>query len=182
MSQAPVSPNILNYTVGKGFATFQKDGAGAFVDLGNITTFEFTPSVDKLDHFSTRGGVKAKDRSITVSLSGELKIVMEEFTRTQFVLGLLGVEDTNSAGQDEIEILAVPSVKGAIKFTSTGDVGQKWDWYFPNVEFTPSAALSPLSDEWGNIEVTGEVTKKNNSFGKITYTGGEGATSDSESA
>ncbi len=181
---APASPDIRNYTIGKGFATFQRNGAGPFVDLGNITQFEFTPSLEKLDHFSTRGGVKQKDRSVVTSQSGQLVITMEEFTLQNLSIALLGLTDTDSAGRDTVAIMSEATVKGAIKFTATNDVGQKWDWSFPNVEFSPSSGISPLSDEWGNMEITGEVLKETgqNRFGTITYMGGEGDTEDSESS
>ena len=53
--------SIDNYTVGKGLVSFKKMGATAFADMGNCTEFEFTPEIEKLDHFSSRTGVRFKD-------------------------------------------------------------------------------------------------------------------------
>ena len=53
--------SIENYTVGKGLVSFKKTGATSFADMGNCTEFEFTPEIEKLDHFSSRTGVGFKD-------------------------------------------------------------------------------------------------------------------------
>jgi hypothetical protein len=177
----PESPNILNYTVGKGIASWKEEGESTFRDLGNVTQFEFTPTVEKLDHFSSRGGVREKDRSVVVSVSGSIVVTMEEFTVKNFALALLGTEDTDSNGRGVVEILAAVTKRGALKFVGTNDIGQRYDWLFPAVEFSPSSGISPLSDEWGNMEITGEVTKKDGSFGTLTHMGGEGE-DDSESS
>ena len=36
-------------------------------------------------------------------------------------------------------------------------MGPRWDLDFYWVEFTPSGSFNPISDEWNQIEVTGEV-------------------------
>jgi hypothetical protein len=182
MSSGLNSPDIRNYTVGKGIVSFQKNGSGSFRDIGNCPGFEFTPSVEKLDHFSSRTGVKKKDRSVTVSTEGELKITMEEFSPENMALALMGDVDVDSTGRAQIEILSLGEITGKVKFVGTNDIGQQYTWLFTNVSFTPSSTLSPLSDEWGTIEITGETLADNTgSFGTVTHTGGEGFEIDSSS-
>lgn len=179
----PASPSIRNYTIGKGIATFKETSpnAVAFRDLGNCPAFEFTPTVEKLDHFSSRTGIKSKDRSVPISTEGELKITMEEFTLANLRLAVMGAIDTDSAGQQRVSILSETAIEGEVKFTGTNDIGQKFEWHFLNVSFTPSSTVSPLSDEWGNFEVTGEVLAVDGVFGYITHIGGEDFESDSSS-
>lgn len=171
----PASADIRNYTIGKGIASFKKTGESTFRDLGNCPAFEFTPSAETLDHFSSRAGVKSKDRSVVVSFEGELKITMEEWTVENLALALMGIVDEDSSGRPVIDIMQLSSITGEIKFEGTNSVGQKFTWLFNNVSFTPSATVSPISDEWGNFEVTGQVLiDDSNKFGTVTHMGGEG--------
>lgn len=178
----PASADIRNYTIGKGIASFKKSGEVAFRDLGNCPAFEFTPTAETLDHFSSRTGVRKKDRSVAVSMEGELKITMEEFTVDNLALALMGNIDEDSSGRPVIDILQNSSITGEIKFVGTNDVGQKFEWLFNNVSFIPSSTVSPLSDEWGQFEVTGQtLVDGDGKFGTVTHIGGEGYEEDSSS-
>jgi len=57
----PVSPSVENYHIGKGIVSFKETGGSTFVDLGNAPSFVYAPTVEKLEHFSSREGVKTKD-------------------------------------------------------------------------------------------------------------------------
>jgi hypothetical protein len=51
-------------------------------------------------------------------------------------------------------------------FVGTNSVGPKWTFDLPTVEFSPTGSLNPISDEWGGMEVTGDVLVQNDgSFG-----------------
>jgi hypothetical protein len=171
----PASADIRNYTIGKGVASFKKTGEATFRDLGNCPAFEFTPTAETLEHFSSRTGVKSKDREVVISTEGELKISMEEWTVENLALALLGNIDEDSTGRPVIDILQNSSVTGEVKFVGSNSVGQKFEWLFNNVSFIPSGTISPLSDEWGVMEVTGQVLVDNGGkFGTVTHIGGEG--------
>ncbi len=75
----PAAPNINNYYIGKGKVYWTPDG-GAERELGNVPEFEFTPSLEKLDHYSSQAGVRSKDRSVVLEKSAQLRIVMEEWS------------------------------------------------------------------------------------------------------
>lgn len=160
------SPDIRNYIVGKGIVAFKQDGETAFRDVGNVPSFEFTPTIEKLDHFSSREGVKTKDRSVVLSKSGSIKMVMEEWTAENLAIALLGAASVNSSAEDEIDIFSENAVSGILKFTGTNEVGPKWEYIFNKVDFIPSSAINPISDEWGALEVTGEAAAVAGSFGK----------------
>jgi len=176
---ADTSPNVLNYFIGKGVVSFKKDGEMTFRDVGNVPEFEFTPELETLEHFSSRAGVKTKDRTVVISKSGTLRMVMEEFTAANLALALLGDVDTDSGGNTVIEIFASNAVSGQVKLTGTNEVGSRFEWLFNKVDFIPSSAISPISDEWGQLEVSGEVSAVNGKFGTVTKLGDEG---DSESS
>ena len=152
-----IAPDTDNYQVGKGIVSFKPEGATEFIDLGNVAEFEYTPNIEKLDHFSSRTGVKTKDRSIVLTRSGELRILMEELTANNLAMLLLGVVDPAAVGGASIDIFAIDSVNGEVKFVATNEVGPRWDLNFYNVEFVPSGSFNPISDEWNQIEITGQV-------------------------
>ena len=60
-----ITPSTDNYTLGKGHLTFnQLDSGGSplgELSLGNAPAFTFSLSIEKLDHYSSLGGLKAKD-------------------------------------------------------------------------------------------------------------------------
>lgn len=165
------SPNVLNYTVGKGVVYFRKSGQADFRHLGNCPSFEFTPEIEKLDHFSSQSGVRSKDRTIVLEKKGTLRIVMEEITPENLALALLGAVTSGDSGGDEnISIFSASEIAGEVKFVGTNDVGAKFTWDFLSVSFIPGSAINPISDEWMQLEITGEVAAVSGVFGTVTKT------------
>lgn len=159
------SPDIRNYYIGKGNVEFMIDGDTVWRHVGNVVSFEFTPTIDKLDHFSSMEGVKSKDRTVVLSKAGTIKMVMEEWTAENLAMALIGAHSINSSGLDEIDIFSEEQVSGKLRFTGTNEVGPKWQLTFNKVDFLPSGAINPISDEWGQLEVTGDVSTVGGSFG-----------------
>lgn len=162
------APNIENYYIGKGIVSFKKDGESVFTDCGNVPEFEFTPAIEKLDHFSSRQGVRTKDRTVVLEKSGTIRMVMEEWNARNFAMALLGNVDTDSNGREVIDIFSSNAVSGVLKFTGTNEVGPKWELIFNKVDFIPGSSVSLLSDEWGQLEINGDVAAVNGSFGTAT--------------
>jgi hypothetical protein len=172
----PVSPSIEGYLIGKGKVYFMREGESPAVwrDMGNAPTFELTPKLTKLEHFSSREGVKVKDKTVVVEKAMELKLVLDEWTADNLALALLGtVTDTVSpSGGKQIDIFSGNSVAGKIKCVGTNEVGPAWTYELNRVEFIPDKALGAISDEWGQIELTGDVTAVEGlGFGTATCTG-----------
>lgn len=163
--------NINDYTIGKGVVSFKKDGDADYRDLGNVPEFEFTPEIENLEHFSSRQGVRTKDRTVVLSKSGSLRIVLEEWNVDNLALAFLGTYEANTAGQDVIQIFSESEIKGSVKFEGTNDVGVKYTYVFNSVTFIPGSAIGLISDEWGTLELTGNVQSVEGSgFGTITKT------------
>jgi hypothetical protein len=147
-----------NLQVGKGIVSFKPDGAPDFIDLGNVPELEYEPTIDKLDHFTSRAGIKTKDKSVVIERGGTLRVLMEEITAQNLSMLLMGtVGNDGPLGEPSVDIFTTDTVRGELKFQATNDVGPRWDLHFYNVEFAPSGSFNPISDEWNNIEVTGEV-------------------------
>ena len=71
------------------------------------------------------------------------------------MMGTVGNDGPN--GESSVDIFTADTLRGELKFVATNDVGPRWNLHFYNVEFAPSGSFNPISDEWNNIEVTGEV-------------------------
>jgi len=170
MSVSQTSPNVDNYYIGKGKVSIKLPSDATYVDIGNVPEFEFQPNLDKLDHFSSRAGVRSKDKSVVREKAATVRMVMDEWTARNLQLALLGNIDNADPAAVTIDIFSLNSIDAAVKFEGANEVGPKWNFEFPKVEFIPSAAINPISDEWGQIEVTGDILYDDvtSSWGKAT--------------
>jgi hypothetical protein len=154
------SQHIDNTFIGKGIVKFMKTGAGSYRDLGEVPEFEFTMTVDRLDYFSNRSGIRTKARTVVREKSATVRIVMSELTADNLALYMM--DDAAAAGSPvaspyTIQIFSASEITGALRFVGQNDVGAKVQLDFFNVSFSPSASFSPISDEWGQLEITGDV-------------------------
>jgi hypothetical protein len=164
------SPDIRNYTVGKGSVFIRVTGETNFRHIGNCPTFEFTPTIEKLEHFSSMAGVRTKDRTEVLSKTGTLNIVMEEITIENLRLALLSSAISDESGGDKsIPIFDSNAVRCEVKFVGNNDIGPKYEWYFGVVDILPSDAIPVISEEWMQISIEGEcsVISGSDSFGTV---------------
>ncbi len=89
-----VSPLVDMYYIGKGVVSVMIEPDIAYRDIGNVPTFEFTPDITTLPHFSSRYGVRAKDLEVVTEKNASLNIVMDEFTYDNLMLTLMGEPTT----------------------------------------------------------------------------------------
>lgn len=153
------SPNIGNYYIGRGILSIKLLGEEVYTDCGNVPTFEFQAKVTQLDHYSSRTGVKVKDFTAVIEISGSLTIVMEEFTARNMGFALLGIPTGGESPEDEtIDIFSSPVIYGAVQFVGDNDVGPNWTHQFPLVQLSPNKALALISgNTWGTIDLMGDV-------------------------
>ena len=110
----PASPSTDNYYVGKGKISFKATGAPAFRDLGNVTELETTPNLTTLEHFSSREGVKKKDKEVVTEKKLTVRLVMDEWTADNLAMALLGDVTTNVSGDKEIDIFSRNTFEGEL--------------------------------------------------------------------
>jgi hypothetical protein len=166
-----LSPNIGNYYVGKGIVSIQLLGETEFVDCGNVPQFEFQAKVTNLDHYSSRTGVRVKDFTAVIEISGSLTMQMEELTARNVGFALLGLPTGGpSPTPDSIDILGTPVIYGAVKFVGTNDIGPNWTVVFPLVKLSPSKAISLIANTWGTVDLEGDVLfdQRTGTFGTAT--------------
>lgn len=153
----PTSPNSLNYFIGKGTLSWTPDG-GAARDLGNAPEVEVTPNQELLPHYSSRTGIRKKDREVATLQEMSIRIVLDEITPENLQLLLMGDDPVvNTAGNKEFNMFARAELPGSLIFTGTNEVGNQVVVTMPKISFRPSSGLSLISDEWGQIEITAEV-------------------------
>ena len=92
------SPNVENYTLGKGVVFFDQKNltTGLYKgerDLGNAPAFAFNVALEKLEHFSSRGGLKAKDKEIISQITPGITFTLDEINKAN--LALLTLADLN---------------------------------------------------------------------------------------
>lgn len=162
------SPDVRNYAIGKGSAYFTPAG-GVRRHLGNATAFEIEPTIEELDHFSSMAGVRTKDLVAVLEKSGVIRITLEEMTRENVQLALMGGEiDSDTDGNATFEIMANNLTRGRLEFIGNNDVGPKWSYDFPSVAFRPNGSINGISEEWQAMELEGEIEAVLGKFGTAT--------------
>jgi hypothetical protein len=68
-----------------------------------------------------------------------------------------------------INIGASPQIRGSLQFTGANDIGPKLTMTLTLVQFAPQAALQFIGDEYGVMELEGEVLLVSGSFGTIMH-------------
>ena len=88
------SPNVANYSLGKGIVYFDRLDANGVstgeLDLGNAPVFSLTPSSEVLAHYESRSGIKDKDREVETSIGYMFKITIDEYAKENILLALRG--------------------------------------------------------------------------------------------
>ena len=100
-----------NYTLGKGILYFNRYQNGAYSgyrDLGNAPSFSFNVNIEKLEHFSSRGGLRVKDKEIISQLTPSCSFTLDEITAENFeILGLATITDqSQTAATSQTETIA----------------------------------------------------------------------------
>ena len=163
----PTSPNVQNYHIGKGIVSFKETGGTTYRDLGNAPSFKYTPTVQKLEHFSAREGVKLKDFTAVTSVSATIEFTLDEVTGENLAYFALGEVGTDTDGNTTITALSKTEFTGVIKVVGTNDIGQHVD-FTGDVSFVPSGDFSFITSEdtFSVITIQAEVMRDaNGNFG-----------------
>ena len=159
----PTSPNVNNYHIGKGIVSFKETGESVFRDLGNAPSFVYTPTIEKLEHFSSREGVKTKDFTAITQVAATIKVTIDEITGENLAYFALAEQGTDTDGNITLSGLSKTEFTGDIKVVGTNDIGQQVD-FLATVSFVPSGDFSFITaeDEFTVIEIEAEVQKDAN--------------------
>ena len=163
----PTSPNVNNYHIGKGIVSFKETGESVFRDLGNAPSFVYTPTIEKLEHFSSREGVKTKDFTAITQVAATIKVTIDEITGENLAYFALAEQGVDTDGNVTLSALTKTEFVGEIKVVGTNDIGQQVD-FLATVSFIPDGDFSFITaeDEFTILELTAEAQKDaNGTFG-----------------
>lgn len=82
-----------NYMLGKGIASFNRLISGDYLgelDLGNAPEFTFSMPNEKIDHYSSRGGLRVKDKSEVSEISPTISFTLDEINKENLELLTFG--------------------------------------------------------------------------------------------
>jgi hypothetical protein len=152
------APNIGNLYVGRGYLQAKFTGETSFTDMGNCTRFTFQTNTTRLDHYSSRVGVRKKDLTVVTQLDAKLTMTLEELTVRNLAMFVLGTPLESSA--DSINLMSQPLFYCSLQFIATNVVGPQWNAVFPLVLLTPTNAMQMIAEgsgTWGSMEMEGDV-------------------------
>lgn len=164
-----ISPDVRNYQIAKAAVYFTPSG-GSRRHMGNVPEASFQVEVEKLDHFSAQAGIKKKDFSATLQVTGTLTLTLEEMTEDNLKLALLGGDTTDNTDGDNVFLIGeVQSISGRVEIIGSNEVGPKWTYDFPSVTFTPSDAVNFIGDDYSALVLNGDTLAV--TVGSKTYFG-----------
>lgn len=164
-----LAPSTDNYTLGKGVVYFnQVNASGVYLgerDLGNAPSFSFNVALEKLEHFSSRGGIRAKDKEIISQMTPGVAFTLDEMSKENISLLTLGemTEVSQSAGTvSEEEVVARLGKRVALDYREIGALLllDYDDSDANNVLFVPGETVTGAGGATGIVvAVTGTATE-----------------------
>jgi hypothetical protein len=160
-----------NLVLGRGKLFFAPYAPGSFTGgvkgyFGNTPTLTMTQQVTKLDHYSSEGGLKIKDRSITLQTDVMLAFETDNIDVGNILLWFGG--DTNSelpadvpTDLGAIQVIGTAQmVYGAMFFESDNPVGTNQNYWFPYVALSPTGNYALKGDAWQTLGFQAEALKR----------------------
>jgi len=178
-----------NYTLGKGVVYFnRKDSVTGLSsgerDLGNAPAFSFNVALEKMEHFSSRGGLKAKDKSIISQITPACAFSLDEITAENLSLLTLGdIETVTQTAGSVVDEVVVANLDRRIAL-SKRNIGTTT---LSHGTVTSGPFLVEDTVTGGTSTATGKITVVGAGFIKVavltgTFTGTEVITSGAKTA
>jgi len=134
--------------------------------FGNTPQFTIAQSNTKLDHYSSEGGLKIKDRSIVLQTDLTLTFDCDNIDNGNLALWF-GGNATDALPSDApadigsaLVIGRQDTIFGALTFEADNPVGDNKNYWFPYVNLTPSGNLALKGDTWQTMSYTAEALKR----------------------
>jgi len=127
----PIAANPENYTLGRGVVYFDKEVSGAYEgerDMGNAPAFAVSLAVEKLDHYSSRSGLRAKDKIVVTEVTPTMTFTLDEINVDN--VALMFMAETTAVTQvaaDDLSVVLATAVTGN-RFFSLGDYKDVGIW------------------------------------------------------
>lgn len=165
--------NVDDYTIGKGILSIAEwtttTPPSTFVDLGNAPSVEMQPTVERLPHYSSRSGMKSKDKNPIIQTEYSINFSLDEPAAMQMNIFLMG-----SLAGNVISGLQGTNKEYSLKFVSDNPLGKNNTWLFHKVTLAPNGPVQLIGDEWMTMDFTGEgladvLNNASSPFFNVTY-------------
>jgi hypothetical protein len=155
---SPTAHSTELYTLGKGVLSFNRlDENGdptSLLDLGNAPNFTLTPTIETIDHFSSREGLKKKDLTRNLSIGLTAKFTLEEYDINNLAMALLATIDGATLN---LMMAAGGLIEGLLDFVGDPSAGPKYHVQLWKVSLKPTSEVAFISDDWGKIDFEAEI-------------------------
>lgn len=125
MSYTP-SPN--NYVLGRGVVYFDRRDPDTGLltgerDLGNAPAFSLTLDLETLEHFSSRAGLRAKDKEVTLQITPSVSFQLDEVNVENVKLIYLAESSTVNQPAGDVSSTTIVGNKGRFRDLGSRNVG-----------------------------------------------------------
>lgn len=155
----PAPHSTDNYAIGKGIlyvgewsGTTPPVDPGGFTDMGNCSSIEVEPTVERLPHYSSRTGLRTKDKNPIIQSDYTVNFDLDEVAAQnlhKFLMGTL-------SGTNVVQALQSADQEYALKFVSDNPLGPNATWKFHRVTLAPNGALNLIGEEWMVMSISAE--------------------------
>jgi hypothetical protein len=155
-------PSTGNYTLGRGVLTIGEWADSdtyptSFSDMGNAPSFEFEITEETLDHFSSRSGLRSKDKVVTLETGYTVSFTVDEVAYQNILYYVKGTHTTATGSVDAFtEGLTATDKEYTLIFTTDNATGPNYVYKFYKVKISSNGAMGLISDEWAEIPFTAE--------------------------
>jgi hypothetical protein len=153
------SPSTDNYALGKGVlkigewtGTTPPSYPAGYTDVGNCPEFTVEITEEVLDHYSSRSGIKVKDKTVTLQTGYTLKFKLDEISVENLKMFLRAT----LSGQNILLANQALNAEFALAFQADNPVGPNELFQFWRCKLRPDGAFSLIGDEWQTLGFTGE--------------------------
>lgn len=137
-----------NYCIGKGILSVADAPAAVpvFAEIGNCPMIQLEVTEERLEHFSSRGGLKNRDLYPLVQIKYNVNFECDELTTDNLLLFVKGT----LSGSD---ILAFQDLtkEYALQFVEDNPIGPNHTWKFWRGILSANGALEQIGDDWKKI-------------------------------
>lgn len=171
----PASPSTDLYTLGRGILSIREwvgttPPNGAWKDLGNCPDFNIEVTKEDLPHYSSRSGIRSKDKTTVLETGYNLNLVLDEISMYNLKMFLRGTISGGNIIRANTDI----SKEFNLKFVSDNAEGPNQTWEFWKAKLSPASAFNLISNEWAKLEFNGEglsdaTNHSTSPFFNVTY-------------
>lgn len=134
--------------------------------FGNTPSLGLAQTNTKLDHYSSEGGLKVKDKSVLLQTDVTLTFDTDNINFGNLILwfgganaGTLPADAPTGVGTLAF-IGKADAIYGSLMYKSDNPVGDNVNYWFPYVNLTPNGTFALKGDTWQTLSFTCECLKR----------------------